>query len=188
MIPRHSSHGWWGGQDKPAQALGFSLKAFFSKPLGPLTPKDAEKRLDETLFLGKLRHSAAILPHPHLGAPGLPLLAGFPFSTVCVPLSSSSLAPLQHQTGLDPSTSQNSQFGVLGDWGSLSIPWESCLAQQDGLCWDSHWDSASPGMALLPQGRCQCLHQTPKSGAGLGPALGVVCCCFSPCCQHFLSQ
>lgn len=146
-----------GGERRRSQPrTGIFFKcSFFGKALGSLTPKGVEERLDETFFFreseARCSHSAASAKweHPQSGAPGLPLLAGFPVSMVCVPLSGSSLAFPQPQAGPDLSMPpRDSQFGgcwVTGAGEGLSIPREPCQARRDGACWDSRWDAASPG-------------------------------------------
>lgn len=191
-----------GGERRRSQLrTGIFFKcSFFGKASGSLTPKGVEERLDETFFFreseARCSHSTASAKweHPQLGAPGLPLLAGFPVSMVCVPLSGSSLAPPQPQAGPDLSMPPEiPSLGVLGDWGRRGAQHPSgteCPARRDGACWDSRWDAASPGMApqgtTADSGELPLPPAAPKSWSWTpGSALGVVFHCFPPVVSTF---
>lgn len=187
-----------GGERRRSQLrTGIFFKcSFFGKASGSLTPKGVEERLDETFFFreseARCSHSAASAKweHPQLGAPGLPLLAGFPVSMVCVPLSGSSLAPPQPQAGPG--------FPVWGCWVTgagegLSIPREPSVRHGGmglagipaGMLPLLGWPRRAQ---LLTQGSCHCHQQPPKAGAGHRAVLwGLFSVAFPPLSALFIT-
>lgn len=191
-----------GGERRRSQpSTGIFFKcSFFGKALGSLTPKGVEERLDETLFLGKVRHGAPIPLHQQSGSiPSWVLQVSlclqdsrFPWSVFHCP-APPWLFHSPRQARTHPCPPGFPVWGVLGDWGRRGAQHPSgteCQARRDGACWDSRWDAASPGMApqgtTADSGELPLPPAAPKSWSWTpGSALGVVFRCFPPVVSTF---
>lgn len=109
-----------------------------------MTPKDVEKRLDQTLFLGKLRHSAPVLPHQGGGS----ILSWVLQVSLCLQDSHSPRSVFHCPAPGRLRPIPLPEFPVWGCW--VTGAGSASLGNQPGwaLLRDSHWDAASAGMPL----------------------------------------